>query len=195
MSVSSAATPIRMQLAGRNSVPILIALAVAAVCASTTFVLRSPAWTTFLGMIGSGVFGVSVAMLSPRWTTLRLGYCHLLVWTLMGSVTALAAMYICLEYNKVAGTDKTPWHIARISAAVFSGPMVGPVANPGAGESNQAAFMSVVLLGFLGVAALPFLLIRRPVPKFVAVAAWFVFLCATFLWFFSSIVSLGVFLS
>ena len=105
------------------------------------------------------------------------------------------AVHGCLDYNVVAGTDKTSAHIVQISAAMLAGPIVGPVANPGAGEYPQAWTWTAILIAVLLLAASPFLFVRRIVPFAVALICWTAFLAATILWFFGAMISLAVFLS
>lgn len=181
-------SPFRQLLA-----PVLMAL-LTTVASVVAWYLHPMTFVVLL-LSGSGSVGISTAMQFPGWTTLRPGLFHLIVWFLVGIPAAVLSVLVCLSYNEVAGTDKTPLHIAQISIAMFSGPMVGPVANPAAGESPSAVRATVVLLVIFLVGTSPFLIVRRAVSKPVAIVAWTGFLAVTVLWFFGALVSLGVFLS
>jgi hypothetical protein len=126
---------------------------------------------------------------------LRLGHWHVASWSALASAATAFAVHGCLDYNVVAGTDKTPAHIVQISAAVLAGPMVGPVANPGAGEFPQARTWTAILFAVLFLATGPFVFVRKIVPIAVALICWIAFLAATVLWFVGAMISLGVFLS
>lgn len=97
---------------------------------------------------------------------------QLAAWLGMASIATGFAVNDCLDYNTVAGTDKTPTHIIQISATVLAGPMVGPVANPAAGEYPQARTWTGILFALLFVATTPFLLERRVVRIPVALICW-----------------------
>jgi hypothetical protein len=129
------------------------------------------------------------------WRTLKVGYWHLTIW--LGLATAATGLSVkgCQDYNKVAGTDKTPGHITWISAATLAGPLVGPVANPGAGEARMARTWTLILAAVLLLSLSPFLLVRRVAHAAIAVASWTGFVAASVLWFFGAMISLGVFLS
>lgn len=146
----------------------------------------------------AGLSAVNLALAIRRgsnWRMLRLGHWHFAVWLAMSAVATGMAVRGCLDYNLVAGTDKTPVHIIQISAAVLAGPMVGPVANPAAGEYPQARTWAAILFAVLLLATSPFLFVRRIVHPAVALTCWIAFLAATILWFFGAMISLGVFLS
>jgi len=113
----------------------------------------------------------------------------------LAAVATGLAVFGCLDFNAIAGTNKTPRHIVQISAAVLAGPMVGPVANPGAGEYPQARTWTAILFAVVFLAASPFLFLRRIVPLAVVLICWTEFLAATILWFLGAMISLGVFLS
>lgn len=126
---------------------------------------------------------------------LKLGPWHLAIWLALAAAASGLAVHACLGYNSVAGTDKTSGHMVQISAAMLAGPLVGPVANPGAGERPQARTWTAILFTIWIMAASPFLFVRRIVPAAVALICWLAFVAATLLWFFGALVSLGVFLS
>ena len=115
----------------------------------------------------------------------------------LGLAAAASGMAVrgCQDYKVVAGTDKTPGHIVRISAAVLAGPLVGPIANPGAGEAPQARRWTAILFAVLLISAGPFLFVRRAVPLAIALICWMGFVAASILWFSGAMISLGVFLS
>jgi len=128
--------------------------------------------------------------------TLRLSLWHLGLWLGLAACAAAMSVSVCLRYNQVAGTDKTPGHIARIAVAVMAGPMVGPVANPGStGFRRQTVGLTVGLASVLLVSLSPFVLRKAPVSKPVFAVAWAGFLLASVVWFLGAIVSLGVYLS
>lgn len=130
-----------------------------------------------------------------NWRALNLGHLPIAAWSALATIATGFAVHGCLEYNKVAGTDKTSAHVIQISAATLAGPVVGPVANPGAGEYPQAWKWTGILFVGLLLATSPFLLARRVVSIPIAVTCWLIFLAASILWFFGALVSLGVFLS
>lgn len=130
-----------------------------------------------------------------NWRMLKPGYWHLVIWLGLGATSSGMAVNGCLTYNEIAGTDKTPEHISRISAAVLAGPMVGPVANPAAGETPMARTWTAILFAVLLVAAGPFLFVRRLVHWSIALISWTAFVAATILWYFGAMISLGMFLS
>ncbi len=128
--------------------------------------------------------------------TLRLSVWHVVIWCALALLMAATAVYACQEYNVIAGTDKTPAHIARIALAVVTGPWVGPVANPGANDVNEALWIAtVVLIGLQLLSLVPFVVLRRPVSTLTAASAWLCFFGATVLWFVSAGLSLGHHLS
>ncbi len=182
--------PIRLQ---QLAAPAITALVAAAVCLATWFV--SPIISIPLILIGSGAVGVAIAMQSPKWTTLKLSPYHLVIWGLVGITAAAFALRGCLSYNEIAGTDKTPLHILQICTAVFAGPLVGPIANSGAGADREAVNWTLTLLVLVLVGLSPFLLVRRPVSKYVAASAWIGFLAVSVVWFMGAMISLAFFLS
>jgi hypothetical protein len=128
--------------------------------------------------------------------TLRLSLWHLGIWLGLAACAAAMSVSVCLSYNEVAGTDKTPGHIACIAVAVMAGPMVGPVANPGStGFRSQTVGLTVVLGGVLLVSLSPFVFRKAPVSKPVFAVVWAGFVLASVVWFFGAIVSLGAYLS
>ena len=153
-------------------------------------------WLVPLGLAGLSAVSLALAVRSRSdWRMLKLGYWPCAVWLGLGAAASGMAVSGCLDYNAVAGTDKTPGHIVPISAAVLAGPLVGPIANAAAGESPQAWTWTAILFTVLIVAAGPFLFVRRIVPVPVALICWMVFVAASILWFFGAMISLGVFLS
>jgi hypothetical protein len=131
--------------------------------------------------------------------TLRLTPWHLGLWLGLALVAGGLSLRACLRYNEVAGTDKTPAHIATITVAVLAGPLVGPVANPHPSHPFQLPPALVVttlgLLAVQGLALLPFLVVKRAVPTALFGAAWIGFLAAAGLWFSAALVSLGIYLN
>jgi hypothetical protein len=128
---------------------------------------------------------------------LKLGHGHCAIWLALAAAASGLAVRGCLEYNEIAGTDKTPLHIVQISAATLAGPMVGPVANSAAGQAaiNAAWSYTAVLFSALFLSLLPFLVVRRIASAWIALICWTLFIAATVLWFFGAMISLGVFLS
>lgn len=131
--------------------------------------------------------------------TLRLTGWHLGLWLGLAVVAGSISLRACLRYNDVAGTDKSPAHIAVITAAVLAGPLVGPVANPNAASPFKlpptVIAATLGLLGVQGLALLPFLLVKRTVSTAAFAAAWAGFIVAAGGWFCAALVSLGHFLS
>jgi hypothetical protein len=131
--------------------------------------------------------------------TLRLTWWHLGLWLGLAMVAGGISLRACLRYNEVAGTDKSPAHIAAITVGVLAGPLVGPVANPS--HSNPLRVpptviaATVLLLGAQGLALAPFVLVKRAVSTAVCAAAWTGFITVTCLWFGAALVSLGIYLS
>jgi hypothetical protein len=153
-------------------------------------------WLVPLGLIGLSAANIALAVhWGPNWRTLKPGCWHFATWLGLAAAASGMAVRGCQDYNTVAGTDKTPGHIVQISAAVLAGPMVGPIANPGAGEAPQAWRWTAILLAVLLIAAAPFLFVRRAVPLAVALICWMAFVAASLLWFFGAMISLGIFLS
>lgn len=173
-------------------VPSVTALIAAAICLLSWFV--NPICFVLLLLTGSGAVGVAIAMQSPTWKTLTLSIYHLVIWTLIGTATAAMTFWVCLEYNKIAGTDKTPFHIAQICVSVFAGPLVGPIANPGGGRNSEVVQATAVLLGLILISLGPFLFVRRPVSWYLATAAWLVFTSVCVVWFMGSMISLAFYL-
>lgn len=129
-------------------------------------------------------------------TTLRLSAWHLVVWCTLAALMAASAVQACRTYNSIAGTDKTPQHIAWIALAVVTGPYVGPVANPGATDvRDQLQYVTAALVLLQLASLVPFVVVRRPVHWTVVVLAWLGFVGATLLWFFAAGLSLGHHLS
>ncbi len=121
---------------------------------------------------------------------------HLVVWFSLAAIAASVAVWACIRYNEVAGTDKTPDHIALIAAGVITGPMVGPIANPAA-TSERPVTMSItaVLCGGLLLSILPFRFVKRPVSRTIRALSWTGFVVMSAVWFLAALVSLGVYLS
>jgi hypothetical protein len=166
---------------------------VAVCCAAVRWFWRYPLAVALLAAVGLA----AIVWKSGAAKTMTLGIWHLVVWLVLGTGAAVLAARACVQYNEVAGTDKTPKEIAIISAAVFTGPMVGPVTNPAAGEEwNQSALRwTIGLLIIVLLSLCPFLFLRRPVHRAVAVISWIGFVGASVLWFFAALVSMGMFLS
>lgn len=153
-------------------------------------------WFVPLGLAGLSAANLLLAVRrGQNWRMLKLGHWHFAIWLAWAAAASSLAVHGCLDYNTIAGTDKTPGHIVQISAALLAGPMVGPVANPAAGETPQAWRWTAILFTILFMATCLFLFVRRIVPLAIALLCWMTFLAATILWFFGAIISLGVFLS
>ncbi len=137
-----------------------------------------------------------MAAVSTRVTSLRLTRWHLIVWLTLAIVAATIAVRACFVYNHLAGTDKSPRHIAVIASAVLVGPMIGSVANPGTlyGPSWLIACTAALLAG-LALSICPFLFVKRQVTPLACWFAWCGYMSMALLWFSSSILSLGYFLS
>jgi hypothetical protein len=173
---------------------LLVTLVIAIGCGAVRWL--GSVWIVTVILAGSSAASLALAICQrSNWRKLKLGYWHLATWLALAAVATGFAVRGCLDYNVVAGTDKSPAHIVQISAAVLAGPMVGPVANSGAGEYRQAWTWTAILLTVQLVAVSPFLIVRRSVPWPIALICWASFLAATLLWFFGAMVSLGVFLS
>lgn len=191
-AVAQAANASRLQFSLSDL--LLTTLIIAVVCAVLP-------WLGSIWIVPFGLAVLSVAnfILAVRrrsnWRMLRLGHWHFAIWLALAAASAGCTVYGCLEYNEIAGTDKTPRHIVQISAASLAGPMVGPVANPGAGETAGALTCTAILFTIQLIAASPFLQVRRIVPFTAALFCWTAFLGATILWFFGAMISLGFFLS
>jgi len=131
--------------------------------------------------------------------TLRLTWVHLGLWLGLALVAGGISLRACLRYNEVAGTDKSPAHIAAITFGVLAGPLVGPVANPHHSNPFQVpptvVVATVLLLGAQVLALAPFVRVKRAVSTAVFAAAWAGFITVTGLWFGAALVSLGIFLS
>ena len=172
----------------------LAVLATAVACAALRWL--GSVWLIPLVLAGLSAASLAIAVRRrSNWKLLKLGYWHLVIWTALGSAASGLTVRGCLDYNTVAGTDKTHEHIARISAAALAGPLVGPVANPAAGETPMARKWTAILFSVMLVTAGPFLLVRRMVHWAVALFCWLAFIAATILWFFGAMISLGFFLS
>jgi hypothetical protein len=126
---------------------------------------------------------------------LKLSVWHLAIWLALAMVTAALAVQVCLRYNTAAGTDLTRAHIVWIGISVLFGPLVGPMANPQAGETVRAAGWTAAFAALVFASLSPFILRRRPVTTGIAVLCWLGFFGAACLWFASALVSLGFFLS
>lgn len=155
----------------------------------------NPMMCVLVSLGTAGAVGLATAMRTADWNLLKLSSFHVLTTGLIGAVAAGFAIAMCLDYNRIAGTDKTPLEIGRIAAGVFLGPLVGPIANPGAGERVDAIVRTGILALFVISGAAPFLLVRRRVSTPAALVAWIGFLCGLLLWFLGALVSLAVFLS
>ena len=160
-------------------------------------------WLDAVWIVPAAVLAASAACLvfaarrRLSWRMLRLGLWHAAIWLLLGAVASAFAVQGCRRYNEVAGTDKTDGHIARIGAMTLAGPLVGPVANPGAGDAtaSEAERWAVILCGVQLGAVAPALFVRRLVAWPVALICWLAFVAATLLWFYGAMISLMVCLS
>jgi hypothetical protein len=131
--------------------------------------------------------------------TLRLTWVHLGLWLGWAVVAGGISLWACLRYNELAGTDKSPAHIAAITVGVVAGPLVGPVANPHPSNPLRVPptviAATALLLGAQVLALAPFFLVKRTVSPAVLAAAWAGFIVVAGLWFGAALVSLGIYLS
>jgi len=127
--------------------------------------------------------------------TLRLTWWHLGLWLSLALVAGGIAVRACLRYNEVAGTDKSPVHIAVIAAAVLAGPLVGSVANPdGGGHGGTILITALLAAGVFGALA-PFTFVKRPVSRLAFGFARAGFVLVSVVWFLAALISLGIYLS
>jgi hypothetical protein len=189
---------------GRSKVRHSLQFSVAALMSGMLFLafgLAAVRWLGSVWLIPISLVGLSAASFAlavrsgSSWRMLKLDYWHGAIWLALAATASSLAVRGCLDYNAVAGTDKTPGHIVQISAAVLAGPLVGPIANPGAGERPQAFAWTAILFTIMLLAAGPFLLVQRTVPIAIALICWISFVAATILWFFGAMISLAFFLS
>jgi len=127
--------------------------------------------------------------------TLRLTRWHLGLWLGLAALAGGLSLWACLRYNEVAGTDKSPVHIATITVAVLAGPLVGPVANPHHANPfkipSSVITATLLLLGLQFLALAPFLFVKRAVSWVAFAAAWAGFIVAACAWFGAALISLG----
>lgn len=125
---------------------------------------------------------------------LKLGRAHLIIvgigWLLAASMTVKA----CLNYNQIAGTDKTPQHIAFVAAITPVGPLTGHFINSSAGGFQNGLQWFLILSPILVLAISPFLFLRREVGLVTQIAAWTGFVVGVGFWFFTSVISVGMYL-
>lgn len=131
----------------------------------------------------------------PR-KTLSLTGSHLKLWVAVAALAVAVAVSACLSYNQIAGTDKTPLHIAAVAVAMSLGPMVGPVANGGlsGGWVGMVPWTAALLVGVTASLA-PFAFAGRPVRPTAYWLAWAGYLMMTLLWFASAVLALAFALS
>lgn len=127
---------------------------------------------------------------------MRLSRYHLIVWVVYWAIAAAIAERTCQTYNSVAGTAKTPQHIAAIAVGVVIGPKIGSFANSGTfgGGPSGGTIYSVLFVGLFASLS-PFVFVKRRVSRLVYFLAWGGYLAACLAWFGSAILSLGHFLS
>src|SRR5262245_48605756 len=104
---------------------LLMVFVVAVACAA----LKWAGWVWLVPTALAALWLASIAAAlrwGPNWRMLKPGVWHLAVWLCLATAASAMTSYGCLQYNEIAGTDKTPRHIARISAAALGGPLVGP---------------------------------------------------------------------
>ena len=128
--------------------------------------------------------------------SLRLSRYHILVWVSFWVIAALIAERGCATYNSIAGTAKTPQHIAAIAVGVVIGPKIGPFASSGTFEGGPSGAMiyTVLVLG-LFLSLCPFVFVKTRVSRIVHFLAWCGYIAACGAWFGSAILSIGHFLS
>ena len=127
---------------------------------------------------------------------LRLSRYHLVIWILIWAIAAAMAQRGCNTYNSIAGTDKTPQHIAAISVGVVMGPKIGPFASSGTFDGGPS-WVSIYTVLFLGLFASlsPFVFVKTRVSRIVHTLAWCGYTAACVAWFGSAVLSIGHFLS
>jgi hypothetical protein len=125
----------------------------------------------------------------PRLTWFHL-YVWLVCWLFVGAITVKGLR----EYNQVAGTDKTPGHIALIVLANNLGAFCGPVANPG-GTAELAHRFGWPSLAVLLLSLVPFLVVPVPLGRGWHLFVRLLYTLAVVWWFFTAIASLAVSLS
>lgn len=153
-------------------------------------------WLAPISLAGLSAANLVLAVRrGSNWRMLKLGHWHFAIWFAFAAAAAGLAVRCCLDYNAIAGTDKTPGHIVQISIALLAGPIVGPVANPASGVAPEAWKWTGILFAALFVGASPFLFVRRIVSRTIGLICWVAFVATTILWFFGAMISLGVFLS
>jgi len=113
---------------------------------------------------------------------------HLLIWLGFGSFVAAWVMLPLLKYSKM-----TTGQIALISISVFLGPVVGPIANPGA-NAMVAVKWTLGYGAFFALSCLPFIF-KASVTEHWKRWAWAFYVFASFLWFFAAWVSLQMYMS
>src|SRR5262245_40652789 len=117
----------------------LATLVVAVACAVIPWL--GSVWVVPCGLAGLSAANLILAVLRrSNWRMLKLGHIHMAIWLAFAAASTGFAVHGCLNYNTIAGTDKTRGHIIQISAAVLAGPMVGPVANSAATSEIPAAW-------------------------------------------------------
>lgn len=133
-------------------------------------------------------------MMTETARRLKLTWAHLVVVGVLWLASAAVTVTGCLNYNRIAGTDKTPRHITIIAGSMPMGPLAGHVANPSGGFRYGLRWF-LILCPVPLLALCPFLFVRREVPLKTLVAAWIGFVAGMTFWFFSSVVSVGIYLS
>ncbi len=128
--------------------------------------------------------------------SMRLSRWHLIVWLSFWVIAAAIAERACNTYNSLAGTAKTPQHVAAIVVGVVIGPEIGPFANSGTfGAGPSAVTIYSVLFFGLFASLSPFIFVKQRVSTIVHFLAWGGYLAACVAWFGSAVLSLGHFLS
>lgn len=127
---------------------------------------------------------------------MRLSRWHLIVWITFWAIAAAIAERGCNTYNSLAGTAKTPQHIAAIVVGVVIGPEIGPFASSGTfgGGPSAVTIYAVLFLGLFASLS-PFIFVKKRVSLIVLSLAWCGYLAACVAWFGAAILSLGHFLS
>lgn len=125
---------------------------------------------------------------------LKLTWAHLAVIAVAWAAAAGMTVNSCLIYNGIAGTDKTPRHIAVVAFSTPLGPLTGNLINPSGGFAFGMKWF-LILCPILVLAVSPFLFLRREVGRTTHVAAWVGYVVGVGFWFFTSVVSVGMSLS
>lgn len=124
---------------------------------------------------------------------LKLSWIHLAIVGVFWLIAAGLTVNSCLISNGIAGTDKSPQHIALVAFSTPVGPLTGHLINPSGGLTVGLKWF-LMLFPILILAVSPFLFLRREVGRATQIAAWAGFIVGVGFWFFTSVVSVGLYL-